>query len=88
VRRVVPWRHLHLKPQSLQQGDKAPTPRGIEEMNSGYRTKVVRRAGGGDEGGGWRGIKKTSKEKDRKVVGWFSLKDITEFGPSIIIRMK
>jgi hypothetical protein len=39
-------------------------------------------------GGVRRGIKKTSKEKDRKVVGWFSLKDITEFGPSIIIRMK
>jgi hypothetical protein len=57
VRRVVPRRHLHLKPQSLQQGDKAPTPRGIEEMNSGtvvtgVRTKVVRGAGGGDDGGG------------------------------------
>jgi hypothetical protein len=48
----------------------------------------VRGAGGGDGGGVWRGIKKTSKEKDRKVVGWFSLKDITEFGPSIIIRVK
>ncbi len=48
----------------------------------------MRGAGGGDGGGVWRGIKKTSKEKDRKVVGWFSLKGITEFGPSIIIRMK
>ncbi len=49
----------------------------------------MRRAGAGDEGRGvWRGIKKTSKEKDRKVVGWFSLKGITEFDPSINIQMK